>query len=629
MRTLHRVLAPLPFVFAGAFAGACSEDVADINLGLRVPQGLLDNVTQVTLRVIDAESASCDPSGIANGTSGDEEEFQLEQTGCAPGAKWCKEIKVELGTTKIFEVRAIAAGTLQAAGCVETAVDQDPLDVKITVVPFLPPVCCGDQSLQLGEQCDTGVKAMFDCANNPAPTDGACGFLVPDFVCACDCLALEIFLSEQNTAPNIANTANKDADTCPDPAKRDLALAFAGDSGSVAKHLRAVFTDDAQAPTNGANPSDINMRLLNADLYPPASPNFAKQVRLPGSGSCASMFPNLGPARTQKQPTIARLSNALTGVAYADDFVQANASDISVSVQNQDGCSHDLATATHANATPASVADPFLTPAIAGGPDGTALVIWARSGTAVGGRVWQTGNSDAPASWMFLPAADIAIATSSGVSPPRVAGNGDGWVVVYAGAGQGDLDGIFVKTVDPTGTVGSEKLVNIDTAGVQSEPDVAMLPGGSYMVVWHSGDNVFMQRFAASGAAVAGDQDEPLNVDAPRPSSQPVVADAGAVGTFYAVAWTAADGTIWGRFVDAEEKFLQNSVNGRPSDFLASHPGLLGCAGGGAVCPPMGACGQRSAADVAIGGNGYVVIGWTDDSLSHPGVFVRRFPLPE
>ena len=41
-----------------------------------------------------------------------------------------------------------------------------------------------------------------------------------------------------------------------------------------------------------------------------------------------------------------------------------------------------------------------------------------------------------------------------------------------------------------------------------------------------------------------------------------------------------------------------------------------------------GTSGMRTGPAVAIGGAGFVAIGWQDDSPTHFGVYVRRFPLP-
>ena len=100
-----------------------------------------------------------------------------------------------------------------------------------------------------------------------------------------------------------------------------------------------------------------------------------------------------------------------------------------------------------------------------------------------------------------------------------------GWVVTWADP-DGDQQGIFQQRYDSNGdAVGSQTGVNTTTASFQSTPDVTALPDGGWVVVWHSGGNqdgdlsgVYMQRFDANGVAVgtetlvnvttAGDQSE-------------------------------------------------------------------------------------------------------------------------
>jgi hypothetical protein len=168
--------------------------------------------------------------------------------------------------------------------------------------------------------------------------------------------------------------------------------------------------------------------------------------------------------------------------------------------------------------------------------------------------------------------------------------------------------------VSATGGVTTPVRVNTKTDGLQEQPDVAMLPDGKAIVVWRSDTDIFFQRFDAAGNAVAGDQDAPLHTTTDGEQANPAGASAGSLGDFFAVAWEhSATGEIYARFVGGTEGFSYNSVTGQNDDFAASHPGIPG---------------QRRLPAVAVGGAGHVAIGWQDDSQNHPGVSVRRFPLP-
>jgi len=553
---------------------------------MRAPAGVLDSAASVELRVIDADQASCLDSGFVEGSPPEPavQTFSLAQNGCAAGAAWCKTVTLAMdGSSKVFGVLARdAAGQPVAQGCTRATIDQDPLDISIQVKRYNPPKCCGDGVLQAGEQCDTGLAA------EACPGDtGGCSGIIENAVCHCDCLGREILLSIDNTAPPALTNG-------PAGTNSALALAFSGSAGDDRAHaLRAVYVDSLQGP---ATP-DINLRMLQADLFPFTDGPLAQQLRLP---QCDSATSAAGKPRTQRTPEIAAISDDLVAVVYATDEQQGGKYDIHLSLQNEYGCADE-------DPFPVNDArnDSCEHPDIARGPAGVALAVWGDQGQ-VHGRLW---TDDGSATGALDPAdEDLDIAGYQQGSQPRVGGSDSGWVVAYQ-----DQGNAFVKTVAPTnGAVGSAVKVNA-AAGVE-QLDVAMLSDGRYVVVWSSAGAIYFQRFDAAGTAVAGDQEHPLSVDSPA-ASQPVAAAASGGSSFFAVAWTAADGTIWARFVGGSSGFGFNSVTGQNDAFLVSHPAIWD--------------GIRSEPSVALGGDGYVAIGWQDAAEAHPGIFVRRFPLPE
>ena len=78
-------------------------------------------------------------------------------------------------------------------------------------------------------------------------------------------------------------------------------------------------------------------------------------------------------------------------------------------------------------------------------------------------------------------------------------------------------------------------------------------------------------------------------------------------------AWHADDGSVWARYIGGDSGFGYNFVTGQNADFRATHPAITTA---------------RTGAAVAIGGDGFGAIGWQDTSAEHPGVYVRRFPMP-
>lgn len=606
-RRIALLLAPIPLLVPALFAGACDDGAARVNLDLRFPQALLDD-TQASLRVIPADNASCNTeTGFIDPTEpSNAQQFNFD-TDCDPAPDGrtpvlCAEITLDKdGNDQVFEVRATRAGEVVARGCATATVDQDPLDVAVTVKPNLPPKCCNDGAIQVGEQCDTAAFAADFCGQ-PAqsPAVGSCTGIVTDSVCECDCLAREILLSIEDpdaVQPGLNNAAGS---------KGEVAIAFSGGTGSadVANSLRAVYTDFFTSYPSVSTGVDLNQRLLGDDLYPLDNPQFNQQLRLKATCEGTENVSATGKPLTQHQPDIARVSADRLAVVFADDFETNNpANDFNIRLiqLNGVGCGENTDVKINAAKTQS-----LAHPAVAGGPSGVGLVVWA-DGSSLKGRIWQSA-ADANCSTCLPAAADLEIGELAAGSEPRVAGNAGGWIVAYAGPGT-DTD-IFIRSVDTQGNPGEQRVVNLNAVGPQTQPDVAMLEDGRVAVVWVDGDDIMFQRYSAQGAPVAGDQDAPVSVNSP-PGVTPTIAAGQDTGGFFATVWAApSDGSVWGRFLGGgNDRFLRNSVNGTLDDFRASHPAIAA---------------TRSAPDVAIGGAGFVAFAWNDPN----GIFVRRFPLP-
>lgn len=584
MRRRRLLLALVPALPAAIAIGACTNAPVQVGLVMKAPLGLLDQATSVTLSVFNSSGAECTSAGHVNNAPTGEgvQTFELQKSGCSGGAAWCKEIELDQdGAEKIFSVVAKGAGGILAEGCTVAKIDQDPLEVAIKVQRYNPPACCNDGMLQTGEQCDFGPAG--DCLNAEG---GKCAGIVADPVCRCDCTAEEILLSVDNSVPPALTNGAPGT-------KIELSMAFCPGADSANNALRTAYTNTAEV-----GGGDIHMRFLRGDLYKIDEPfPLSQQIKLP------ALCVNVGgpaPALTQRAPSVAPVGPDRVLIAYATDQNGANNYDVYVNVQNEWGC---------ADAPPVKVTtqvgDGELRPHVAGGPSDAALIVWHR-GTATFGRIWRKSGG--------LDADELSIATSAKF--PRVAGNKDGWVVVYEGSGPGDGDGVFMVTVSPTGTVGAATLVNDDTMGVQDQPDIAMLEDGRSLIAWHSanGDDIHFQRYDANRARVAGSDEQGLaNTVTENLQQRPAVA--AGLG-FFAVAWEDVPGKISARFIGGTSGFGYNSVTGQNDAFVVSTP------------DPEGTFGERFGPAVAIGGGGFVAFGWTDKSMNHPGVFVRRFPLP-
>ncbi|MBI3466623.1 MAG: hypothetical protein HY000_26720, partial [Planctomycetes bacterium] len=158
-------------------------------------------------------------------------------------------------------------------------------------------------------------------------------------------------------------------------------------------------------------------------------------------------------------------------------------------------------------------------------------------------------------------------ATLGDQSNPAVAMRSTGeFVVVWQGQGTGDTDGIFFRRFTSAGApIGAEVLANAGfTAGVQSNPSIAIdNSDGSFIVTWESpdsdGSGIFARYFTNLGASVANQFQ--VNVDAAGNQRNPVVAMDG-IGQFV-VAWDS-DSVANGKDIIAR-KF--NNSAGLPTPF--------------------------------------------------------------
>jgi hypothetical protein len=574
-------LAAAPVCVAMAAFGACGTAPVDVALTMSSPLGLLDDATRVELSVFDAKGSSCGDDGHVD-VPGSAQQFDLDDAGCPAGIKWCGEITLDRdGSNKMFSVVASGPNGVLGEGCATATIDQDPVEVSITIVRYNPPACCNDGVLQAGEQCE-GTAAATDCAGGPG---GECTAIVPDAVCECNCTSKEVPVDRSD--PTVFPAAQT---------QQDLALVFAPGSSLVEDALRAVYVD-----RTASGGGDLRMRFLQKDLSPTLEPlSFQQPLALPVD--CAGTGTSL--ARLQEQPAIATTGSD-TVIAYVSNLPDPSKFNIFVQHQNQSGCTPKVE--TDGGQVVSEAAGDSAEPDVAGGPTGTALVVWTQGGS-IRGRTWSP-----PPTSGASPVLGAEMSIASGAHP-RVAGTSSGWKVTYQGNGAGDADGVFVRAIDAALTVGAEQKVNAATSGVQDQPAIAAFPDGRFAVAWRSGGDVFFQRFLADGSAVAGDQDEPLNTTTDGEQAEPAIAASVGFGDFYAVAWEATSaGEVWARLAGASEGYEFNSVTGQNDDFLASLPGVTGA---------------RRRPAVAIGGGGFVAVGWHDDSTEHAGVYVRRFPLP-
>lgn len=308
-------LGALP-VFLAVLGAACADEpAAEIGLVMAAPQGLLDDASSVALKVFAAEGRSCTEAGGPDTPPEDPQEFQLSKEGCAAGSTWCGEITLPRdGTEQMFHVEARNATGLLAQGCATARIDQDPVQVNIRIVRYVPPPCCNDGILQTGELCDTGVEAATSCEGGPG---AACGGVVADAVCNCDCSTVEIPVDRIPSDP-LASPAGQGS----------LSLVFAPGAGELQNGLRAVYQT-----SNSDSSADIGVRAFTADLFPiPTPPALGGPLRL--QISCGGNSTPL--ARGQRSPRAA-VSGTNVLVSFSSNTAQVGRFDVILSSLNQNG----------------------------------------------------------------------------------------------------------------------------------------------------------------------------------------------------------------------------------------------------------------------------------------------------
>ncbi len=256
-------------------------------------------------------------------------------------------------------------------------------------------------------------------------------------------------------------------------------------------------------------------------------------------------------------------------------------------------------------------------PDLAMAADGSAVVVWAGA-----------GNDDASGVWLRRIAADGSFlgeqlrvnATVADVQAYPSVGMDDAGnaVVAWSSRGQdGDGWGIFSQRFDSNGAaVGGEVQVNETSAGSQHRPAVAMAGSGAFSILWSSlgqdGDSwgVFGQQFAADGLRLGGEFAVNETTEGHQRDVDAVMADSG--GLF--VAWNdgQADGNGWeveGRTFDADGMALSSGLK-------LSEPNVVSSPG------------NQWNPSVSLAGNGAALVAYDGVTSGHLlGVQAQRFTV--
>ncbi|MDK9697443.1 MAG: hypothetical protein OEL76_13750 [Siculibacillus sp.] len=192
------------------------------------------------------------------------------------------------------------------------------------------------------------------------------------------------------------------------------------------------------------------------------------------------------------------------------------------------------------------------------------------------------------------PETRVDTTTTADQTAPTVTALADGgWVVVWTSADQdGSGTGVYLQRLDATGTpVGGEVRVTTTTAEDQAAPVIAALPDGGWVVAWHSHQpdirswDILQQRFGADGVPVGSET--VVNTVPAFAQTEPTIASLGDGG--WIVSWQSLDqdGSNWGiyqqRFApDGRAAGGEVRVN-TVTDSGQARPAVTGLADGGWV----------------------------------------------
>ena len=188
-------------------------------------------------------------------------------------------------------------------------------------------------------------------------------------------------------------------------------------------------------------------------------------------------------------------------------------------------------------------------PEVAGLSDGGFVIVWREGlGTAI-----RMARYDATGT---RTVADFQVETSTNntqTQPTVTALSNGGWVVGWAtnatdaGGGDGDSYAVATQVFNAAGApVGGETVINTQTVGNQSQPDIAALDNGRFIVVWADNDpagdgsaSSVKARMVAANGVPEGAGDMLLNVNTLSTQNFPAVASH--PDGSYVVAWTSYD----------------------------------------------------------------------------------------
>ncbi|MFC5768639.1 PKD domain-containing protein, partial [Thauera sinica] len=231
---------------------------------------------------------------------------------------------------------------------------------------------------------------------------------------------------------------------------------------------------------------------------------FAQRYAADGSAIGPEFQVNSHTLNEQNQPTVAGLQNGGFVVVWASS--------------NQDGSGYGVYAQRYgADGTPQSGEFQVNTstsstqdePAVLGLADGSFVIAYSSYYNNTGGSYYDVlGQRYAADGTPLGGEFTLNTQVSNTQSQPRLAAlEGGGFVAIWTdSSGDASGYGIVAQRFAADGSkLGGEIKVNTTETGNQQGPDVAGLPGGGFVAVWHYNSAVYAQRFDASGGKAGGE----------------------------------------------------------------------------------------------------------------------------
>lgn len=515
---MHGALASA--ALAGLLLG-CSSDaprpLSAIGLSLSIPKALID-VDRVKLYVYDQSEVACSGATITVAPDSATRVFELTLAKtCNAGKAWCGTGKLEKNPDRLLTF--YIEGKFEAkrggfTGCVERAVDQDPLQIEMKAQPIVEGGKCGDLAIAYGETCDPGTGVVDEAC------DGA------------KCRTKEVVLSNGAAARRFYRGRPG--------RKTSVGARFIGDK------LYGVWSDQALGSDGADASNEVTVRLMKDQVLTETSPVvLASEVRLPASGG-----PNTdGGAKRGTVDTFPTMV-PVTGGNLLFAFLRDDKLNLAATDGKFNSLGADVAVGTAA------------APHAASSPSGDALIAFVDGGVVKSVLRKSDGTVGA-----------VQVVSGAGASTPRVAFIGADFIVVWSDGN--DVRARRVGVADGAAK-GAELVVNqAKTAGAQTQPDVAGFDTGEFIVAWRDGAgdvgaDIRVQKFDRTGAPTGNEIAAVLNDKVKDGDQDQPVASAGKTPDgvrFYIVAWRSVD-NIAARFVKVDEQgFLISHVGSNLSEF--------------------------------------------------------------